>query len=115
MVDGRPAATARTSTAASTLRCAPLVLTADAIRLQASIERAAAETELRGGGAHVAGVPRQGLLDHDALRVFQRLLGRSLCRRTEREVARPHGGRAGIGKEHRALDRMSQLAHVARP
>src|SRR5262245_24312584 len=69
---GSPAATASSHTERSRFRCA---LAADAILLETTVERAAAQPELLRRGAHVAAVARQRFLNEQAFRFFERQFG----------------------------------------
>ena len=71
------------------------------------------------GKADVAVVPRQHLLDEHPLGFLEREVGGrrrlAAAARAEAEMPRRDRGRRGIGHQHRALDAVRQLAHVAGP
>src|SRR3954452_20736449 len=82
--------------------------------LHPAIERAAADTEGRGGAADVAVVTHERLADQQRLDVFEtHVLDAPLGRRLQAEVG-ARDRRAG-GHQHSALDHVLQLAHVAWP
>src|SRR5262252_7901701 len=88
----------------------------DAVFLQPSIEGAARQAERSGGFADVSAKSRHGLLDENPFHLLEAHLfevAAGFWLAAQAELGRPDR-RAG-GEKHGALDRMVELAHVARP
>src|SRR6185436_2700392 len=94
--------------------CVSLWLRSEAIFLQATIQRAAAEAKCFGGAVGVAFKPRERLLDQESLSIFETHLfeacGQTRVRcRFEREIESRHD--LPGTHQHRALDHVVQLTH----
>src|SRR5258708_6287607 len=87
-----------------------------AVLFEAAVEGGSGEAERARGGTDVAGVAGHGFLDEELLDVLEaHLLERdaAFAGRAQREVA--HADRIAARHERRALDRVVELADVARP
>src|SRR5262245_11010003 len=86
-----------------------------AVTLEPAVERAARESERLRRLAHVALVSLEGAPNQLLLGLVQRQVieGGAAFRRTQAEIGRAH--LIADREQHRALDRMVQLAHVAGP
>src|SRR6185436_11438986 len=84
--------------------------------LKTPIERASTDPELFGGLAHVARVFREDFLDEQFLGLLERhVIGRDGGRGGALHAEILHGNDARRGHQYRALNRMTQLPHVAGP
>src|SRR6185437_3073735 len=98
-------------------RSDPISLSSEAMRRHAPVERAAAQPECLRGVTDVAVESREGFLDERALGFVERQLLQSL-RTARAAIAQCQIGLAhhvAAGEKHCALDRVLELADVARP
>src|SRR5262245_39144331 len=116
---GRPPASERTTIRVSWRGGRRAVVTtgggSQAVALDPAIERAAREPERPGRLAHVTVEALEGAPDQLALRLVERQVieGRTAFHRPEAEIDRAH--LVARCEQHRALDGVIQLAHVAGP